>query len=251
MAMIYVPSPNFTRGRQNYKPIAIVIHIMEGTMQGTDSWFGSPKSQVSAHYGVSRMGDIHRYVLETDTAWHAGRVNNPSWKLLIRAGNGYIADPNYYTIGIEHEGTAESNWTPQMYSASSALIADIAQRWNIPLDRDHVIGHHEIYAIKSCPGDKVNINYLVSLAALVHPGTAAANYTVVAVTGTVRVICGLNIRTSPSREQAAVGAMQAGDVISYTGYTPEGENISTNSKWYRDDQGNWFWGGGVIEIEND
>jgi len=100
MEIIFKPSPNFVTGRQGYTPIAIVIHIMEGTIGGTDSWFGSPKSQVSAHYGVGTNGEVHRYVLETNVAWHAGRVNNPTWKLIKTGGNGYVINPNLYTVGI-------------------------------------------------------------------------------------------------------------------------------------------------------
>jgi N-acetylmuramoyl-L-alanine amidase len=39
MDIITIPSPNYTKGRAGYKPVAIVIHIMEGTLNGTDSWF--------------------------------------------------------------------------------------------------------------------------------------------------------------------------------------------------------------------
>jgi hypothetical protein len=45
---------------------------MEGTLAATDSWFLTPESQVSAHYGVARDGRIHQYVGESDTAFHAG-----------------------------------------------------------------------------------------------------------------------------------------------------------------------------------
>ena len=34
-----------------------------------------------------------------------------------------------------------------------ALIAEIAARWEIPLDREHVIGHREMFAAKDCPGN--------------------------------------------------------------------------------------------------
>src|SRR5881275_244407 len=100
---------NFVPGRKGYSPIAIVVHIMEGTLSGTDSWFANPVSQVSAHYGLGKSGEVHQYVKETDTAWHAGRVNAPSWKLIKASGNKYI-NPNYYTIGIEHEGNEDTEW---------------------------------------------------------------------------------------------------------------------------------------------
>lgn len=36
--------------------------------------------------------------------------------------------------------------------ASAALIAQLARKWGIPVGREHIVGHHEIYALKTCPG---------------------------------------------------------------------------------------------------
>ena len=101
MNIIQKDAPNFWSGRKGFRPEAVVIHIMEGTLPGTDSWFASSSSQVSAHYGVGKSGEIHQYVKEGDTAWHAGRVDRPTWKLLKPDIN-----PNLYTIGVEQEGYA-------------------------------------------------------------------------------------------------------------------------------------------------
>src|SRR5690242_841723 len=106
-----------------FTPEAIVIHVMDGTERGTDAWFGDASSHVSAHYGVSKAGEVHQYVSEQDVAYHAGVVNSPSWPLL-KAG----VSPNLYTIGIEHEGTADSEWTDEQYAASAQLISDAAKR---------------------------------------------------------------------------------------------------------------------------
>lgn len=158
------PSPNYYLGRGSYQPEAIVIHIMEGTLAGTTSWFQNKASKVSAHYGIGRDGRVHQYVQETDTAWHAGRVRLPTWSLIRKKNNGTYINPNYYTIGIEHEGYAHSDWTDELYHASSELIRDICQRWQLPIDRDHIIGHREIYAGKKCPGDKVDLQRLIDMA---------------------------------------------------------------------------------------
>ena len=164
MAITFVKSPNFTAGRNSYKPIAIVIHIMEGSLSGTDSWFQSTKSQVSAHYGIGINGDIHQYVLEENSAWHAGRVNAPTWTLIKPAGDGKYINPNFYTVGIEHEGDENTVWSNETYNSSSSMIREIANRWNIPLDRQHIVGHHEIYSLKSCPGNKVDFERLILMA---------------------------------------------------------------------------------------
>jgi N-acetyl-anhydromuramyl-L-alanine amidase AmpD len=73
-------------------------------------------------------------------------------------------NPNFYTIGIEHEGYDGNKLTAVQMQTSAELIAAIAKRWGIPLDRKHVIQHHEIRRSKTCPGSGVDIDQLISLA---------------------------------------------------------------------------------------
>ena len=42
---------------------------------------------------------------------------------------------------------------PIAYDALKLLVADICQRNNIPLDREHVIGHQEFSPKKTDPGE--------------------------------------------------------------------------------------------------
>jgi N-acetylmuramoyl-L-alanine amidase len=166
MNIIQKTTPNFTKGRVrngvNYKPTKIVIHIMDGTLAGTDSWFASPSSQVSAHYGIGVNGQIHQYVQEEDQAWHAGVVIRPTADLIPSV------NPNAYTIGIEHEGRPLTNdkWTEAMKISSARLIARISEKWGIELNRKNVIGHYEINGNKpNCPAlDKKIIDELITLA---------------------------------------------------------------------------------------
>ncbi len=162
MNIIQKKSPNFWTGRKGYRPEGVVIHIMDGTLVGTDSWFANPASLVSSHYGIGRTGEVHQYVKEEDTAWHAGRVDAPVWKLVKPNIN-----PNLYTIGIEHEGKSDDVWTDAMKQSSGELIREICQRWQIPIDRNHIVGHFEIFSKKpNCPArDKKIIDELVALAA--------------------------------------------------------------------------------------
>lgn len=159
---IFKPSPNFWSGRKGYRPEAIVIHIMDGTLAGTDAWFADANSQVSAHFGIGKNGEVHQYVKEEDSAWHAGRIDNPDWKFIKPAVN-----PNLYTIGIEHEGKPDDIWTDAMKQASAALIKELCNKWQIPTDRDHIIGHYQIFSKKpNCPAkNKQIIDELVTLAA--------------------------------------------------------------------------------------
>ncbi len=41
--IVWKGSPNFWSGRQGHKPEGIVIHIMAGTLIGTDAWFNNTK----------------------------------------------------------------------------------------------------------------------------------------------------------------------------------------------------------------
>lgn len=247
MNIIPIPSSNFTAGRRKFQPEAIVIHIMEGTLAGTDSWFGNRISNVSAHYGIGKNGEVHQYVQETDTAWHAGRVNNPSWSGMKRTTSGMYINPNLYTIGIEHEGNENTEWTDSTYAASSAMIKDIAMRWKIPMDRVHVIGHHEIYSLKTCPGNKVDLNKLISLASgISFQGMVTPHPPKYLLAGKLTTSLHLNIRSGPDRTVAPFTTIEPGVQLACDGYTDQGESINGNSKWYYTNEGKWFWSGGTI-----
>lgn len=247
MAIIRKPSPHFKPGRNGYKPEAIVIHIMEGTLTGTDSWFANPASRVSAHYGVGKLGAVHQYVNEEDTAYHAGRVHAPSWKGIKPSGKNAYINPNFYTVGIEHEGNENSEWTEAMYSASASLVAAIAKKWSIPLDRDHVIGHHEIYSIKTCPGHRVDLGKLIALAS--GSFNDAESPAIVDMPGSGITRTALKLRKTPNRSQAHIDVVPINTVLQYDGYTDEGEAVDGNHTWmYQDKPDNtriWFWSGGL------
>ncbi|QFY10459.1 nucleoside transporter [Nonomuraea phyllanthi] len=106
----------------------IVIHVTQGSYAGTISWFQNPASGVSSHYVVrSSDGAITQMVREKDRAFHAGTYNRRS-------------------VGIEHEGFVDNaTWfTDAMYRSSAALTRNIADRYGIPKDRTHIVGHSEV-----------------------------------------------------------------------------------------------------------
>jgi N-acetylmuramoyl-L-alanine amidase len=152
---------NFTKGRKGWEPDRIGIHVTEGSESATESWFDNEASDVSSHYIVSKIGEIRQEVLEEDSAWTQGRVFNPTAKVIREREH---VNPNYYFISIEHEGDGNSDLTDAQRIASAELIADIISRWpKIKLDREHIIGHREIYAKKTCPG-KIDIDKLIQVA---------------------------------------------------------------------------------------
>ena len=113
----------------------IVIHTTEGSYNGAISWFRNSSSNVSAHYVLRRSdGEVTQMVGDDRKAWHACGNNND-------------------TIGIEHEGTSYSStqWTPAILDSSARLSAWLVQQYNIPIDRNHIVGHGEIQP-DSCSG---------------------------------------------------------------------------------------------------
>ena len=141
---------NFTKGRGTEKPIALVLHTMVGTLEGTYSWFKNPQSGVSAHYGIGLDGRVWRFVKDEDTAYHAGTKYGTTSELVKEKG---ALNPNAYTIGIEHEdnGQPDQERTEAQYEASSVLVHQLCKTWDIPIDAKHIIRHHEIRANKTCP----------------------------------------------------------------------------------------------------
>lgn len=228
---------NFRGGRPApHRPEAIVIHIMAGSLLGTDAWFGNPASSVSAHYGVGKNGAVHQYVREEDTAFHAGTVDNPSWLDIKRTTGGKFVNPNFYTIGIEHEGFADGDWPAAMQASSAELVAAIAARWGIPLDRQHVVKHHEIRRAKTCPGAKAPIDDLIRQASAGMPPFQVPLTPVTAISN-------LNVRVGAPNTMAPVRKVAiAGTVLQVAAFTA-GQMVGTNPFWYRDPVGDFFWAG--------
>ena len=233
----WIGSPHRTKGRDGHRPQAVVVHVMEGTLAGTDAWFRDPRSKVSAHYGVGLGGEVHQYVLEADAAWHAGRLYRPSW-----AGARAGVNPNLSTIGIEHEGDGKTAWPALMYEASAALIQDICNRWAIPIDREHVVCHREIYARKTCPGEGVDIEQLVRMAR--EGALTARRYNFVPDPGVLRARTRLNVRHgAPTTSAPVARTLEAGAELVVEGWTSNGQSVSANGHWYRDRDGNYMWAG--------
>jgi N-acetyl-anhydromuramyl-L-alanine amidase AmpD len=150
---------NFHAGRAGTTIDMIVIHVTEGNRSSVRDWFGNDGSDVSAHYQVCTDGTIDQFVDENDTAFHAGRVLNPTAPLVLaRPG----VNPNLYAIGIEHEGDGRHELAPKQRAASLELQLDICRRRPaIALSRRHIVGHHEVFAAKTCPG-AIDVDRLVA-----------------------------------------------------------------------------------------
>jgi N-acetyl-anhydromuramyl-L-alanine amidase AmpD len=124
---------NYGAGRDGKTIKKVVMHWIVGTLASADASFANPNRRASAHYGVG-PDEIHQYVKEEDTAWHAGNL-----------------DVNKESIGIEHQGGPDLPIDPRTILNSAELLAGICKRYNIPLDRNHIKLHREIKATQ-CPG---------------------------------------------------------------------------------------------------
>lgn len=94
-AIPYVQSPHFS-SRNGRGVEGLVIHYTAGGKgSGTVRWFADPASRVSAHFVLSRSGQITQMVDLSMKAWHAGtsEMQLPSGEMESNA--------NKFTIGFE------------------------------------------------------------------------------------------------------------------------------------------------------
>lgn len=181
IVQVYAHPDHWQKGRQGLID-SIGMHIMSGTLAGTDGWFSISCAKrtalnalgadwfkmshiqqdeyanvlirdkkplaapSSAHYGVGRDGAVHQYVRDEDTAYHAGPVSNPiAWKLHNPRINN-----NARSIGIEHEGTVGHDGKLALFApesqieTSAALVAMLCKKWSIVCDRDHIFRHGDV-----------------------------------------------------------------------------------------------------------
>ncbi len=151
---------NYRGGRRGTGVIdQLVIHVTEGSAESTRSWFAAPRPEnpTSAHYMVTKGGAVIQFVNDEDEAYHAGRVLNPTAPLVVERPG---VNPNWYSIGIEHEGSGADELTTAQRAASVELIDTLCQKHGITVDRTHIVGHHEIFSGKTCPG-AISVDLLV------------------------------------------------------------------------------------------
>jgi hypothetical protein len=134
-------SGNYSRQFNRERDVNIdrlIVHVAQGTVAGTVSWFQNSRANVSAHYVVGDKGAVVQCVRHEDVAWHAG-----NWSY------------NKHSIGIEHGGWADkrATWTDAKIRASARLAAYCCRRHKIKVDRQHIIEHNRVPGTDHyCPG---------------------------------------------------------------------------------------------------
>ncbi|MFE9769141.1 N-acetylmuramoyl-L-alanine amidase [Streptomyces sp. NPDC005808] len=107
----------------------VIIHVTQGSFASAVKVFQDPGHGAAAHYIVGQDGRVTQMIRELDVAYHAGN-----------------REYNERSVGIEHEGFVDrpEDLTDAMYEASARLTARICGRYDIPVDREHIIGHVEV-----------------------------------------------------------------------------------------------------------
>lgn len=136
----YLPfevSPNKSPRKNNQKPTWIVLHAMAGTYKGSIQWFKNPTSKVSAHYLVSKEGEITCMVKPDLAAWHVKNFNSPSIGIEMEDVPTVKGKAN-----LKMNCLTDPKWcTPTQLDKVAELVATLMLRYKIPLER--VIAHND------------------------------------------------------------------------------------------------------------
>lgn len=171
----------YKSSRNDYAPEALVIHIMDGTLAGCDSWFLDNPSRVSAHLGMNKDGVTHQYV-SFDRAAHAnGAVESDGFNLKLYRENANV-NPNLWAVSLELEGVGPAEPTPAQFEKTAQIGAWLFKEVffrggasDVAIDRDHVLKHSDITPLnrRNCPGwSEYTMSRLIERIKVLHNGTA-------------------------------------------------------------------------------
>ena len=167
-------SPNKS-SRNGWKPDVIVCHITEGAYAGAVSWLCNPQAQASCHFVVSKKGEISQLVPFEYASWCQGISSSQYSKATSSIVRSRKVNPNWYAVGIEHEGMwadCKGCLTSAQTKAAGKLIKYIALKLketygvNFQFDREHIIGHYQVNPTNkpNCPGANYPWSEVISIA---------------------------------------------------------------------------------------
>jgi hypothetical protein len=169
MKITFRQSPYFSPRVRQYPIRGVVSHRIVGTLKSARAAFGvapGTSRNASTHFGIGFVDGelvIDQFVDLSDMAWGNGDVRNPTWPRLLVGAN-----PNLYTVSIEHEDGGAANRGrvhDAIWEASIALqklitsgnvgairnagvrvreTRTVAQLAAIPKDETGFIDHHQI-----------------------------------------------------------------------------------------------------------
>jgi N-acetylmuramoyl-L-alanine amidase len=160
------PSPNFGPRRGEARPTLVVLHYT--AMPSCAEARGrlcDPAAEVSAHYLISELGQVHALVAEDQRAWHAGAG---AW--------GAITDVNSHSIGIELANPGDAPFPEPQMAALERLLAGIMARWEIAPEA--VLAHSDMAPErKRDPGPRFDWQRLARLGLSIWPDASGGDMT--------------------------------------------------------------------------
>ncbi|PYF75731.1 N-acetylmuramoyl-L-alanine amidase [Pedobacter nutrimenti] len=124
----FIGTVNFGIRKPNF---VIIHHTAQHSLDETIKTFTLTRTQVSAHYVVSRDGKVVQMVNDYLRANHAGVAR---W--------GKDTDLNSSSIGIELDNNGDEAFSDAQINSLCALLATLKKKYNIP--RANFIGHADI-----------------------------------------------------------------------------------------------------------
>lgn len=133
----------------------IILHSMDGFLDGTTSHFRNPSTKQSANYGIGLDGRKVLWIPENAVSYNSG-----------------VYPVNQRSISIEHEDNRNNKMvrSNELYESSAQLVVDICKAWDIPIDREHIKKHNEIKAT-DCPGT-LDVDRIVNRAREIASGVS-------------------------------------------------------------------------------
>jgi hypothetical protein len=140
-------SPNENIGGVVRPPQGMVLHIAQGTYQGTVGWEHNPAAQVSSYCVVAKTGAITQVIDLDNKAWTESGGND-AW------------------IGVEFEGFVPDALTPQQITAAAQILAWLHTEYGVPIQatddpiNGHGLGYHSMGGTYwgghfQCPGPAI------------------------------------------------------------------------------------------------
>ncbi|MEU9707468.1 peptidoglycan-binding protein [Streptomyces sp. NPDC047967] len=136
---------NYTKGGQS-SVRGLVVHIMAGTLAGTDSWFRNPAARASSHFGTGKGGALYQWVDTSNRAW-AQANGNSAW------------------LSIENEGKGGDALTSAQMDRVAEVFAWVHKTYGVPLQvasgtSGRGLGYHAMGGAgwgghTSCPGSRI------------------------------------------------------------------------------------------------
>lgn len=146
----WTPSPNFDDRPAGVRINAVLIHCISlppGRYGGGDierffcnrldhdahPYFEQIRGlRVSAHFLITRAGDLVQFVSSLQRAWHAGRS--------VFHG---VPEVNDFSIGIELEGSDDDAFTDAQYNTLAPLTVSLMTAYP-EISRSRLVGHCDV-----------------------------------------------------------------------------------------------------------